>query len=387
MQLISLFLKYRKCTIRLNEKKITILVPDLSDARVIKRIKAFQILGADIVICGFRRNRYSFSDTVYNDLKLIMLGETNEKNYLKRIPKIMFGIVIILKNINKFRNSSCIYCINIDMLFLATILRIRYKVNIYYEVGDILNTFIGNALLNNVLRIVERFLLKTTSLLILTSPAFYHKFYKKIQKIKIPWMLLENKLIFEKKFNETLTYKKTKKIKIVYHGVLRCPLSIKVLTKVATEFEEKCELHIHGFPLWVNKNLLNFYASKSKNIYWHEEFNYPDDLKGILSDADLLWLIDLSENKSNAKWLLPNRLYDGIYYRVPMLALCGTETGNYIKKYDIGWCFGEDVLMELRSLVFDISFKDIFIKKKIIDNLPPEIACSLDQHKRLYDSM
>jgi len=368
-------------------KKIIFFVHDISDARVIKRIKAFKILGAEIVICGFQRKRYTLNDFDYSDVKLIRIGETNEKKYLKRIPKIMFGIVIILKNINKFRNSTCIYCINIDMLVLATILRIRYKVNIYYEVGDILNTFIGNALLNNVLRIFERFLLKGTSLLILTSPAFYHQFYKKIQKIKIPWILLENKLIFKKKCRGTITYKKTKKIKIVYHGVLRCPLSIKILTKVATEFEKKCELHIHGFPLSVNKNLLTFYASKSKNIYWHGEFNYPDDLKGILSDADLLWLIDLSENISNAKWLLPNRLYDGIYYRVPMLALCDTETGNYIKKYDLGYCFGEDVLMELRTLVSVISAKDIFVKKKIIDNLPIDSACSLEQHKRLYNLM
>ena len=368
-------------------KKITFFVHDLSDARVIKRINAFKILGADIVICGFRRKRYTFNESVYSDVKLIGIGDTDEKNYLKRILKLFFGIVIILNNINVFRKSNCIYCINIDMLALALILRIRYKVNLYYEVGDILNIFIGETISNKVLRLFERFLLKNTRLLILTSPAFYHHFYRKIQKIQTPWMLLENKQISVNKPEKKLTYIKTKKIKIVYHGVLRCPLSIKFLIKVASEFEKKCELHIHGFPLWVNKNLITFYASKSKNIYWHGEFKYPDDLKNILFDADLLWLIDLSENKSNAKWLLPNRLYDGICYRVPMLALRDTETGNYIKKYDLGWCFKEDVLKELRTLVSEISVKDIFVKKKIISNLPIGIASSLKQHKRLYDLM
>ena len=169
--------------------------------------------------------------------------------------------------------------------------------------------------------------------------------------------------------------------------MLRCPLSIKILAKVAAKLEEKCELHIHGFPLWINKDLLSYYTKKNNNIFWHGEFKYPDGLKNILLDADLLWLIDLSENKSNAKWLLPNRLYDGIFYRVPMLALSDTESGDFIKRYDIGWCFGEDVLLELCSLISDISFKDIFEKKKIIDNLPLEIACSLDQHKKIYDSI
>jgi succinoglycan biosynthesis protein ExoL len=315
------------------------------------------------------------------------MGEINEKGYLKRIPKLLFGFIIILKNLNVFRNSNCIYCINVDMLILASILRIRYKVNLYYEVGDILNTFLGNTISNNVLRFLERFLLKNTKLLILTSPAFYQKFYKKIQKTQCPWMLLENKLISIEKPKINIKYEKSKKIKIVYHGVLRCPLSIKILTTVAAEFKEKCELHIHGFPLWVNKKLLNSYSSKNKNIFWHGEFKYPDDLKAILSDADLLWLIDLSENKSNAKWLLPNRLYDGICYRVPMLALSDTETGNYIKKYDIGWCFGENVFMEFRNLVSFISFKEIFVKKKIIDNIPFCYASSLKQHKRLYELM
>jgi succinoglycan biosynthesis protein ExoL len=273
------------------------------------------------------------------------------------------------------------------MLILATILRIRYKVKLYYEVGDILNTLLGKTLSNKVVQNFERLLLKYTSLLVLTSPAFYHQFYQKIQKTQCPWMLLENKLISEKKPGKILAYKKSKKIKIVYHGVLRCPLSINILTKVAAELEEKCELHIHGFPLWVNKDLLSRYTKKNNNIFWHGEFKYPDGLKNIFLDADLLWLIDLSENKSNAKWLLPNRLYDGIFYRVPMLAMSDTETGNYIKKYDIGWCFGEDVFLELYSLVSNISFRDIFVKKKIIDNLPLEISCSLDQHKKLYDSI
>ena len=369
-------------------KKITFFVPDISEARIIKRIKAFQILGADIVICGFRRKRYSFSESEYNNVKLIILGETNEKKYLVRIPKLLFGIASIIMNLSVFRTCSCIYCINLDMLILASILRIRYNAKFYYEVGDILNTLVDKKLPNKVLRHLERFLLRQTNLLILTSPAFYHQFYKKIQKIQCSWMLLENKLIPVAKPKRLIAInKKAKKIKIVYHGVLRCPLSIKILAKVAGELEEKCELHIHGFPLWVNKEILSYYTKKNNNIFWHGEFKYPDGLKDILSDADLLWLIDLSENRNNAKWLLPNRLYDGIYYRVPMIALCNTETGNYINKYDIGWCFGGNILKELYSLVSVITDKDISVKKSIIAKIPSEVACSLDQHKRIYDSI
>ena len=272
------------------------------------------------------------------------------------------------------------------MLILAVILRIRYKVSIYYEVGDILNAFLGKTLSNRVLRRIESFLLKYTDLVILTSPAFYYQFYKKFQKIQFPWMLLENKLIpGEKIIKEKINYKKTNKISIVYHGVLRCSRSINILTKVAIELRGKCELHIHGFPLWVNHNLLIRHSLENKNIYWHGEFKYPDGLKDVLSGADMLWLIDLSENQSNAKWLLPNRLYDGIYYRVPMLAMSDTETGKYIKKYNIGWCLGENIYMDLRSLVSKISSNEIIAKKKALDTLPYNVACSLEQHEKIYD--
>jgi len=369
-------------------KKITFIVPDISDARIIKRIKAFQILGADITVCGFRRKRYSYNESIYNDVNLIGFGETQEKSYFKRLPKLLYGFILILKNFTLFRDYKCIYCINIDMLILAIILRIRYKIYLYYEVGDILNAFLGKAISSRLLRKVERFLLKYTDLVILTSPAFYYQFYKKIQKIQFPWMLLENKLIQSKKpIKEKINYKKTKKISIVYHGVLRCRRSIYILTKVAAELSKKCELHIHGFPLWVNQNLLCRHSLENKNIFWHGEFKYPDGIKDVLSDADMLWLIDLSENQSNAKWLLPNRLYDGIYYRVPMLAMSDTETGKYIQKYNIGWCFKQNIYKELLSLVSDISVSEIIAKKKALDTLPSQLACSLEQHKKIYDSI
>ena len=315
-----------------------------------------------------------------------MLGETHEKSYLKRLPRLLCGLIIILKNLNLLRNVNCIYCINIDMLILAVILKIKFKVCIYYEVGDILNAFLGKTISNRLLRMVERFLLKYTDLVILTSPAFYYQFYKKLQKIQFTWKLLENKLLPEKKpIKVKINFKETKKITIVYHGVLRCRHSINILIKVATELRERCELHIHGFPLWVNHKILNRHSLENKNIFWHGEFKYPDGLKDVLSDADMLWLIDLSENQSNAKWLLPNRLYDGIYYRVPMLAINDTETGKYIKKYNIGWCLGENVYRELRSLVSDISVSEINAKKKTLDTLPYQLACSLEQHKTIYD--
>jgi succinoglycan biosynthesis protein ExoL len=367
-------------------KKITFLVPDISDARVIKRVKAFQVIGGEIVISGFRRVRYKYDDTIYNNLKIIFLGKTSEKKYFKRVLKILLGIIKIFKYLKIYKNSNCLYCINIDMLFIGIFLKIFFNVKIFYEVGDILNPFLGKKLHNILLRNIERIMLMHTNMIILTSPAFYYKFYKPVQKLKRPWILLENKLIPTNKtiFKKNKNFKK-RKIAIVYHGVLRCQYSIDILMKVAMEFSEKCELHLHGIPLWVNLDSLHRMENEYKNIFWHGEYKYPFELTKILSRADLLWLVDLSENISNAKWLLPNRLYDGIYCGVPMLAMRNTEAGNYIEKYNFGWCLGENVLEDLRSFIFNISIKDIINKKKIFNEQTSGKGCSLDQYKKIYD--
>ena len=308
-------------------------MPDISDARVIKRIKAFQLLEADLIVCGFQRFGYKYDFSIYKNIPIVKLGNSTEKNYLKRTAKLFFGLILLFLNLNKFKNSNCIYCINIDMLFLGFVLKAIFNIQLMYEVGDILNPFLGKSLQSIMLRLFERILLNYTNFIILTSPAFHSQFYKPVQKLKIPWLLLENKLLPQIKsdFKNVEVINKNK-IQIVYHGVLRDQKSINILVKIAIEYCHKCDLHIYGFPLWVRHDELDRIAQKYDNIYWHGEFYYPQDLTKILSNADLLWLIDLSENVNNAKWLLPNRLYDGVFFRVPMLAEKGTETCNFIKK-------------------------------------------------------
>ena len=369
------------------KKKITIIVPDLSDARTIKRVNAFKILGANLVVCGFKRNRYSYDSSNYDGIRIIELGKTAEKKYLRRIIKLTKGISIILSNSKIFKNSNCIYCINIDMLLIGVILKLKSNVKLYYEVGDILNEFLGYKFRNKIIRRFERLLLNNVNLLILTSPSFYYSYYNPIQNYKRNWILLENKLLPLEKPYRNGKSTKSEKIKIVIHGVLRCQKSIDMLIKIAQEYSDKCELHIHGFPLWVRLNDLVIISQTHENIFWHGEFKYPEGLTNILSNADLLWLIDLSENSKNAEWLLPNRLYDGLFFRVPMLAISNTETGNYIKKMNIGWCLGKEIYNDLKALIEKITAFDIDLKKNEFNKQSDEKSCSYEQHEMIYDSI
>ena len=369
-------------------KKIILLVPDISDARVIRRVKAFQLLGSELIVCGFQRLRYKYDFSIYNSVQLVKIGNSIEKNYLKRIPKLFFGLILIFFNLNRFKNSNCIYCINIDMLLYGFVLKAIYNTQIMYEVGDILNPFIGKGLQSIILRLFERILLIYTNFIIFTSPAFYTKFYKPVQKLKIPWLLLENKLLPQDKGSlKCVNFNNKHKIKIAYHGVLRDQKSIDILVKIAIEYSHKCDLHIYGFPLWVKNDVLKRISQEYGNIFWHGEFNYPQDLTKILSNADLLWLIDLSENANNAKWLLPNRLYDGVLFRVPMLAEKNTETCNYIINKNIGWCLGTDIYNNLREFIKNITMRNIIQKKLSMRQLPDDIACSIKQYEKIYDSI
>ena len=369
-------------------KKIIFLVPDISDARVIKRIKAFQLLGADLTVCGFQRLRYKFDFSIYRNIQLVKLGNTLERNYLKRTLKLFFGLIFIFLNLNKFKNNNCIYCINIDMLIFGFFLKKIYNIKLIYEVGDILNPFIGKRLQSIVLRIFERILLIFTNYIILTSPAFYTQFYKPVQKLKIPWLLLENKLLpQDKRFLKSVELDNNNKIQLVYYGVLRDQKSIDILVKIAIEYSHKCDLHIHGFPLWVKHDELDRIAQEYDTIYWHGEFFYPQDLSKILTNADLLWLIDLSDNVNNAKWLLPNRLYDGVLFCVPMLAEKNTETCNYIENKSIGWCLGTDIYNNLRMFLKNITMNDIIKKKIDMRQMPDDIACSIKQYEKIYDTI
>lgn len=78
---------------------------------------------------------------------------------------------------------------------------------------------------------------------------------------------------------------------------------------------------------------------KSDNVFMHGKYDNKD--KDILyKNIDIINALSGMDNES--RWLTPNRLYDALLYKKPLIALPGTYLGKFIKKYGIGVAIDPD---------------------------------------------
>jgi succinoglycan biosynthesis protein ExoL len=66
------------------------------------------------------------------------------------------------------------------------------------------------------------------------------------------------------------------------------------------------------------------------------------------------WAVDYYEAGGNSEWLLPNRLYEGGYYRTAMIASATSQTGNWLARHEAGVLLGEPLSAALAAFFNDL---------------------------------
>ena len=207
---------------------ITFILPVTSQPRYWKRIKSLESLGCNNKILAFKREYIPINK---NNKDYIIIGKLEHKKYYKRILPFVKAFIKIKNNI---KNADIIYTFGLDMLFLGWVTRIftKKRSKIVYEVGDIRSILIGDNIQSLFLRWLERFLIKRTGLLIVTSKAYITEYFEKIQGIRnIKYQVIENKIDVNS-INKLLFSKYIKKrnvITIGYFGLLNCERSLEIL--------------------------------------------------------------------------------------------------------------------------------------------------------------
>src|SRR5262249_5485700 len=124
------------------------------------------------------------------------LGVTEDRNYLKRLPKLVSGLFKTLAHREQLKQAQVFYARNIDMLILASFARMltRSPAPLVYEVLDIQRIFLGEGRRNKAVRWMERSLLRHAQLLVVSSPDFMSRYFVPTQGYDGAWHLLENKV-------------------------------------------------------------------------------------------------------------------------------------------------------------------------------------------------
>jgi len=318
--------------------KITVFSSDYTDACLIKRMRALAGVGCEVLCVSFQRQRYN-RDYI-PEWNNIHLGVIQDRKYLQRIPVLFRAIGRLFMARHMIGTSKVFYAINLDQLLLAVFMRYLCggKVLIAYEVADIQYPFVRKDLFGGLLRWLERCLLRSVGLLVVTSPGYIRNYFLPVQRYQGQWFLLENKvypaptdaLRTLQCSRESISYENDHVWVVGFFGALKCKKSWEIIKHIARVLPDKVVFKLAGYPTRIDQE--DFFATTEEleNLIYLGEYKNPDELGKIYGGIDLVWCFDFANGEYNSVWCLANRLYEGGYFEIPLLASKNYESGNFV---------------------------------------------------------
>lgn len=310
-----------------------------TDAR--KRTLALEKAGATLKSFMFRRSK---SNADYKaEWDNVELGVTEDRNYLKRIPALLKGLGVLLKHKQDLKDAKFIMARNFDMMFLAVMAKMLSgsKAKLVYDVPDVQEFFFGAGLKGKLFRAVERFMLARTALLCVTSPGYLRGYFEPVQGYEGKSFVWENKVLAEQ-LGEAPAEDDLNAMRappepwvLCWHGTLRCPRSMKILSEAARRLGPKIQLIMRGKPTDHPELFFESFDGLA-NARFGGEYKLPGDLLEIYGPAHFVWCVDYFDPDGNSPLLLPNRVYQGGYMGVVPIGAQGQETGDYIARNNLG---------------------------------------------------
>jgi hypothetical protein len=336
---------------------IAFFAHDSTESTVIKRAAAFQATGAQVMGFMFRRVRPKPpSPTTWDNVDL---GITVDRNYGKRVPKLLASLFKLMKNRSALRRCQIFYARNIDMLLLAFLAK-RFAASravLAYEVLDVQRIFIGGGMINRAMRCLERYLLARCDMLVVSSPDFVAHYFQPYHGFAGAWHLLENKVFAQP---ETLQYLQRgpdvhagPPWLIGWFGTLRCERSLDILSRIADALGDRVVIHIRGLPSSEDLTVQQIEAAcdRRANMLYGGPYASPRDLAAIYGEVHFAWCIDYLDAGLNSDWLLPNRLYEGGLMGALAMARRDTATSRKVERDDLGWAFAEPLEREVVDFI------------------------------------
>jgi hypothetical protein len=321
---------------------------DSTEPTVTKRVKAFQANNSRVVGFMFRRIRnVRTSPPAWENIEL---GVTTDRNYGRRIPKLLAAVVKVLRHKRMLQGCQIIYARNIDMLLIAVLAKRLAGARgvLVYEVLDVQRIFIGERLVNKVARWAERVLMRSCQMLVVSSPDFVDRYFAPLQRLSIPWTLLENKVSADQlpAGGEHLLRHPLPGHPpwvIGWFGTLRCVRSLDILCRLADAFGDRIQIYLRGrtseedLPM----AMIEAATARHRNVTFDGPYANPDDLAAIYGRVHFSWAVDYLDAGTNSDWLLPNRVYEGGLFGSLALARSGTAAGRLVERDRLGWAFHE----------------------------------------------
>ena len=314
-------------------KKIVFVINSVRQARCVRRVEEFIERGYKVDTYGFdREGDYRALPT----FPLNVVGTfQNGTNYFNRLRDIRSAIKDNIAN--KYNPDDTIfYLFNLDVVLgFRSAFGKKYKY--IYEVSDLAELVVGNPLTREFLIWQNYRSMKNAFHVVFTSEGFCD-FYNKIPREKIS--VIPNKVSTNCPIVENIVRVfNPNKIKIGFVGIIRFETVLKFA--IVCNTLNNIEFHLFGLISNGDEYALELekLAKESNNITLHGPFQNPKDLPSIYESIDMV--LSAYPPTPGVIYAEPNKLYEAIYFRCPIIVNEGTFLGKKVERLNVGYVIDE----------------------------------------------
>lgn len=355
-------------------KKIVFILNNITLTRCLKRVSEFIDNGYDVDVYGFEKQGEEGYASPAN-FNISVIGVFSRKqSYYERL-KVYYKSLKPL--FSEYKGQDVIfYYFFFNIAFAARLLCRRPFI---YEESDMPYTGLKNKLLRRWLGNIDKRMIKKSLLTVMTSEGFidYHFGDERPGNIVVVANRVNPLMI-------NLPYQKhdfdIKHLSIAFVGGFRYNSVINFATTIAEHFPQH-EFHAYGIILEHGDELKSL-CDKYDNVHFHGKFRNPDDLPSIYEKIDLV-LASYDATYINAQYAEPNKMYEAIFFRTPIIVSSNTFLAKKVTKLGIGYHINALDKQEIISFVNGLTADDINKKIQALEALPQEYA--INKNPELFD--
>lgn len=341
------------------------------DPRVYKEARTLADSGHDIEILAWDRENKN-SKKAYEEMEGIKIRRYYANATFGTGIKQINGFISFIKQVRKYLNNckyDFLHCHDFDGLIVGYCIKLfNSRQNLIYDEHDLFYLYFEgrkgslNKLTAKVIKIVERIMLTKVDRHIVVTPSMKLLYEKNSNPIVITNAPLRSSF-------KNIRKLKREKVVVGFIGAVRYIDELKVLADVANEFP-LINIFIAGKGTKLNEFKKYIEEKAYNNIEIFGEYNI-DQLEDLYSRIDITYLVYPIKDSMIS---LPNKFFESIITKTPMISYSNSEFGNIIKNKNFGWCVdSENLELNLRNIFLSLISKDMILEK-VRDNMDSESA-------------
>ena len=308
------------------------ITPTTSQPRYHRRIQACRDRGHAVTVCSFRRGLFEVNGFP-PEIRVIDLGFLKGGNYLKRIIPLVRAGSRVGALLRGSPGNGILYCFGLDVALLGLVIRPK-GMKLVYEVGDIIYLLAGqHRFTRAVMAALDRYVTRSADHVVLTSPGFVDH-YRNFNPSG-PVRVVENKVSKELLSTPRPAEKDLHRpIRIGFVGLFQYLDCLLPLVEFAAGHEG---FEVHFFGDGAGRAQLSAAANRHPDrVFYHGPFRNPDDLPGIYRRIDFNYVV-YDPDDDNVRVLTPNKLFESLFFAVPLIVAEGTLLAERVAVLGIGY--------------------------------------------------